>query len=955
MPVLAAARCSRFLDYQGNEYPGFINLSCNYTGLDQSGLVTWEGTAEIAWIPGNPTNIDNRKNKVTWCFGRVVDLRVVNNSGGYERPKSIPKMYIYKALYNPRTERLRLELRDILGLLRDKSVDDFRNDFEEENDIVETAEIPEDEKIEACGFPGEEDYDETKFNDQQEKKKNKFWWEQWQKEGTENNISIISEIMRRLEISIQGTVMGSIRLPYTVSGSLLSACGDLAFKSLTPSYIWSNYAGQAIISRIDVNPPREKFYVSGVEDVDYSPVETGLNPISELIVLGRIKELDENAIQEETIEAENEYGVTFSYPMHCETITEIGPETTINSDGDALAAVDTIRTKICEYVTRFTKTIETKTEERYGSLFPESTATDHSPGDWIQSYRKIEKQFYDACTGALLKKVVTEYNVWGKVFGAYYGNHLDYVIDPYGFGTIEIAIPQGSISTYADLARYATTLIRDKTETTRHYYKKQKLYKTTVETEEPKYKILTDFAQPRIINSPYSGYSITASSIETWTEWGNNHQTHTLVESDALNRANNAAVQRQEEHLLEELTNSAVFVNGVRDPNSLIPTFNQQVYTRLYTFNTGSVSSNTPIMVIRLNTVALPKSLVSAKERLTLVGKRTISESSREGLANAPATEYLPRGKASESNGSSESNEANEVNKNATEKWINKPIVFRKKWEDAKSSEFLPSREIVDLGEVATAEIVDAIGEIIYYLRQGQSLTHELILPFTQDWISGSFKPTFRVDVRECEDTYCHLAHGITMEFSQKENSLSLELLWLGETSTSSAITFNREISYFTITSLPSESQGVLYLEGGGLSLGQEIPVTSLSNLVFTPVSVGFTGATFSYSATGGGTEGGSPVVSSSPLVVSLTPASGVSNVVVTESEALVSTVVVGSTGNTQVSLPIDLESNFIPIEKTVDDTFDYTYQLKNILRRLKSSQQERLSLQLIDRTKIYL
>ena len=281
--------------------------------------------------------------------------------------------------------------------------------------------------------------------------------------------------------------------------------------------------------------------------------------------------------------------------------------------------------------------------------------------------------------------------------------------------------------------------------------------------------------------------------------------------------------------------------------------------------------------------------------------------------------------------------------------------MFRKKWEDAKGSEFLPSREIVDLGEVATAEIVDAIGEIIYYLRQGQSLTHELILPFTQDWISGSFKPTFRVDVRECEDTYCHLAHGITMEFSQKENSLSLELLWLGETSTSSAITFNREISYFTITSLPSESQGVLYLEGGGLYLGQEIPVTSLSNLVFTPASVGFTGATFSYSATGGGIEGGSPVVSSSPLVVSLTPASGVSNVVVTESEALVSTVVVGSTGNTQVSLPIDLESNFIPIEKTVDDTFDYTYQLKNILRRLKSSQQERLSLQLIDRTKIYL
>lgn len=950
MPVLAAARCSRFLDYQGNEYPGFINLSCNYTGLDQSGLITWEGTAEIAWVPDNPTNIDNRKNKVTWCFGRVVDLRVVNDSGSYERPKSIPKMYIYKALYNPKTERLRLELRDILGLLRDKSIDDFRNDFDEENDF-ETEPNKETEPV-SCGFPDDEDFDNTEFEEQQERKKNKFWWEQWQKEGTEQNISIISEIMRRLGISIQGTVTGSIRLPYTVSGSLLSACGDLAFKSLTPSYIWSNYLGNAIISRIDINPPRGKFYVSGSDDISYESVETGLNPISELIVLGRVKELDENAIQEETIEAENEYGVTFSYPMHCETITETGPETIINSDGDALAAVDTIRTKICEYVTRFTKTIKTETEERYGSLFPESTDTDHSPGEWIQSYRKIEKQFYDACTGALLKKVVTEYNVWGKVFGAYYGNHLDYVIDPYGFGTIEIAIPQGLISPYSDTARYDTTLIRDRTETTRYYYKKQKLYKTTIKVEEPKYKILTDFAEPRLSDEPYSGYSITASSVETWTEWGNKHQTHTLVESDALNRANNAAVQRQEEHLLEELTNSAVFVNGVKDPNSLIPKFNQQVYTRLYTYNTGTVSSNTPIEVIRFNTVELPKSLVSAKERLTLVGKRTISESSREGLANAPATEYLPRGKASESN------EANEVNKNATEKWIDKPVVYRKKWENARGSNFLPSREIVDLGEVATAEIVDAIGKIIYYLRQGQSLVHELNLPLTQDWISGVFNPVFRVDVRECEDTFCHLAHGITMEFSQKENSLLLELLWLGETSNSSPTTFNREVSYFTITSLPPESKGVLYLEGGGLSLGQEIPVSLLSSLTFTPAP-GFTGATFSYLATGGGTEGGTeggtPMVSSSPLVVNLTPASGVNNVVVAESEALVSTVVVSSTGNTQVSLPTDLESNFIPIEKTVDDEFTYTYQLKNLLRRLKSSQQERLSLQLIDRTKIYL
>ncbi len=108
MPVLADARCSKFYDYLNRDYPGFISLSCNYSSLDQSGLITWEGTAEIAWVPSNPSDIDNRRNRTTWCFGRVVNLKVVNDSGSFERPKCIPKMYIYKALYNQKTERLRL-------------------------------------------------------------------------------------------------------------------------------------------------------------------------------------------------------------------------------------------------------------------------------------------------------------------------------------------------------------------------------------------------------------------------------------------------------------------------------------------------------------------------------------------------------------------------------------------------------------------------------------------------------------------------------------------------------------------------------------------------------------------------------------------------------------------------------------------------------------------------------
>jgi hypothetical protein len=936
MPVLATARCSRFLDYQGNEYPGFINLSCNYTGLDQSGLITWEGTAEIAWVPGNPTNIDNRKNKVTWCFGRVVDLRVVNDSGNYERPKCIPKMYIYKALYNPHTERLRLELRDILGLLRDKSIDDFRNDFEEENDIE--TEIPEEEKekIEACGFPGEEDYDETKFNDQQNKKKDKFWWEQWQKEGTEQNIIIISEIMRRLEISIQGTVMGSIRLPYTVSGSLLSVCGDLAFKSLTPSYIWSNYAGRAIISRINIDPPREKFYVSGVGDIDYSPVENGLNPISELIVLGRVKELDDSDPDPELDEDGN--------PMKCEVITETGPETVIDPGGNATAIIDLSVTTICEVVTQFKKVITTERKERYGLLFPDSLVPESNPQQWIDlSYKKTEEQFYDACTGALIKKVITEWNPWGKVFGEFYSKHLDFVIDPDEFGLLNSDFSTTLISPYADYASSDPTLIKDRTETAIYSYKKQKLWKIETTVEEHMSKVLTDYHDALPANNIFGAdtlnpYKITASSLEQWYEWGNGHQTHILIERDCLNRQNSAAVVKREEYLSQSLA----------DLGADIPAFEQEVFSRFYAVDSTD-PEGTQVPSIRFNTVVLPKSLISPAERLALIEKRTITESSREGLANPPATEYLPRGKAN-----------NEVNKNATEKWIDKPVVYRKKWEDAKSSEFLPSREITDLGEVITGEIVNAVGEVIYYLRQGQSYIHELILPFTQDWISGSFKPTFRVDVKECEDAYCHLAHGISMDFSQKENSLLMELLWLGETSVSTPISSPQKVLSYNITSLPPSGEGVLYLEGVAVTSGQEIPAASISNLTFIPTTT-FSGATFSYVASGGIEGTPTPVVSPSALTVQLIPKTGVALTIPTTNPnippTVASTVVIDNTviENKPITLPVDLESNSIPIVKVVEDDFTYSYQLKTLLRRLKSNTIERLTLQSSDRTKIYL
>ena len=908
MPVLAVARCSQFLDYQGNSYPGFINLSCNYSSLDQSGLITWEGTAEIAWVPGNPTEIDNRKNKVTWCFGRVVDLRLVNDSGDYERPKCLPKMFIYKSLYDPKTERLRLELRDILGLLQDKSIDDFRNNFEDENDQQAPEET---EEPTACGFPNDDNFDQNEFDQQQEDRKDKYWWEQWQREGMERNINIISEIMRRLKIPLRGSVSGEIRLPYSVSGSLISACGELAFKSLTPSYIWSNHLGTAVISRINIDPPREKFYVSGVEDVDYNTIENGLNPISELIVLGRVKTLDETTPQEETDENGN--------PKHCETIVENGPETSVLPDGSSTNYIDLSITTICEVVEQFKKTITTTRKERYGLLFPDSSLPGVSPLMWVDpSYKKIEEQFYDACTGALLRKIITEYNPWGKVFGDFYNNHLNFYIEPTEFGIDSTDIDIGLIYPFADYARYDSTLIKDKTETVKYYYKKQKLYKIETTIEEPISKVLFDYHDALPGNAPpgediLNGYRVTSSSLEQWYEWGNNHQNHILIERDCLNRKDNNAITQRDEYLQQKRLDQG-------DP---LPLFEQVIYQRLTNSDT----------IIR--TVSLNQSLVTPTERLALIEKRTEDDSSREGLANPPATEYLPRGKA------------NQVNKNAVEKWIDRPVVFRKKWEDAQCSEWLPSREIIDLSEVATDEIIDTVGNAIYYLRQGQSFVHELILPVTQDWISGNFKPTFRVDVRECEDTYCHLAHGITLEFSQTENQILLELLWLGETGVTTPIITPQIVTAYTISTLPSELQGTLYFAGVPVGAGQTISADEISQLTFT-ASGAFTGTTFAYTATGGSAS------SSSSLVVSITPPSGVNEITISNSESLVSTVIVSASGSTSIGLPTDLESNAIAVIKTSDDEFTYRYQLKNTLRRLKSEIATRLNLQLSDRTKIY-
>lgn len=905
--ALLAARGVRFKDYLGRVYPGFINLSSNYSGLDQSGLITWEGTAEIAWVPSNPSEIDPRVNRQPWCFGRDVDLEIQDDSGSFKHPKCLPKMFIYKAFYNSKTERLKLELRCILGLLKDRSIDDFKENFEEENDIKEDED---EDIILSCGNPEDEDFNQAEYDKQQDEKESKYWWEQWQKEGTERNQNIISEIMRRLRISLSGSVSGEIRLPWTPSGSLIGVCGDLAFKSLTPSYIYSDDKGTANIERIDFSIPRSKIYQIGVHEADYEAVDNGLQPISELIVLGRVKELEED---EEPITTDAE-----GNPESCELIQEYGPPATVNSGGgelwwDILIA----ETTICETIFKSKKIITTTRRERYGLQFPDSPLPGVDPMMWSDpSYQKIVTQKFDLCTGMLKSEITQEYEAWGKVFGQWYSNHINYFVTVDSFG---IDFVPGGIYPFADYAQYDNTLILSKTTTkTYEYDGKRKLRRIETIVEEPISKALTTH------HLPVPGYAITASSTEIWKTWGNNHQSHILIERDCFERFNQQALKNREEWLQQQALDQG-----------MIYTFDQQTYVR-----TGPNSAD-------LTNENFPMSLIGYEERLALISKRTVNDHSREGLANAPATEHLPTG-----------SKDSQTNKAASEKWKDKVIEYRKKWEDANCSKYLSPREIVDLGEVADENIVDRIGSILYKLRQAQTILHELTVGLTDDYINGSFKPVFRTDVKECFNDFSYLSHGLGLEFSINENIVMHELMYRGKTSISSFTIQSNAVSNYTITSIPQASQGQLLLNGNPVVQGQAIASSEIQNLTFTPTST-FTGAQFEFTATD--TQGNT---SATPIINAIAPTSGVTTAYpqpstqgdYTNIHQSVSTVEQNAIANsTPVSIVVPSNPTFYDFPTVLEpEAITEENVLKETLRRLFMNAEQRLSLEITDRTKLY-
>ena len=172
MTTLTAARCVEFADYNGDGYPGFMTFSGSYDTISQSGLVIFNATVEICHHPDNPQSLDTRENFSTWAWCREVKFKVADDDGTMTIPKCLPKLYLKSAKYDPVNERLRLELTDILGIREVITIDDFKEDFDDEN-VIDDGEP---ERLQACGNPEDEDYN-SELAEEQENKKKSHWWE----------------------------------------------------------------------------------------------------------------------------------------------------------------------------------------------------------------------------------------------------------------------------------------------------------------------------------------------------------------------------------------------------------------------------------------------------------------------------------------------------------------------------------------------------------------------------------------------------------------------------------------------------------------------------------------------------------------------------------------------------------------------------------------------------------
>lgn len=761
--TLALTKSRKTLFKKNNSvYPGFISLSGSWDEFSMEGLCTFSGTIDIANIDSNPSTVDNRKNRTGWMFGTPVEIFVEDDNGDFVKPRILPKLYIKNANpYNPESRTLTLTVTCVLGLLSEYSLDHWKNPEKDPNDTEEPI-----------------------IDD---------WWADWEKKGKTTVSQIVSKIFQKLQIEMnagQTLPTTNVNLPWTPSG-LIASCGDLCFKSTAPSQLYSDENGKINISEINVKTPAMDLYLKiGRDEKLYQP--TGQDsPLSELIVTGEIPEIVPDS--EDTTNGEDGF-CTYS---QSEGLDYALGET---SGNNIILSTESVCEKTIKDGTKLIKIVTTIRHERMGLLYPDVIGKDKK--DMVKVLQKVQRQEFDTSqeNRLIFEETITK-EPWGRIFGGWYNNHLDWIISHGITGTGE----GSNISSFADEARFSTAFYQSRKEwKTYHYNLDKTLRKTVLTVWEPISKVLTTYNGSGIFESGFD-YDDTITEMET-EEWVKNrkNERHTKSSRATLEAKYSSAVESNDSYLREKknaeqpyLYKSPDGVEGiiaippgavgdwVRYPN-MAPI---SVKVRIWKPYSEMLNSD-GVFVTSVNGVQLyeglmhhydrdddihvvsfldwvDKNFVTKSQRLSLVSDTDKENQvlSRTGEAAPPPTENIPN---------------NEADDEKEPEYKNKIIVDRHTWEFPYPNIYKPPREFVSIGVVDNATVLRRIGEIIYFMRQGKSFSYEIVEPLTQYWIETDFKPLRRIDIEEPENNLIYLASGFTLELRDTESLILSQLYWLG-------------------------------------------------------------------------------------------------------------------------------------------------------------------------------
>jgi len=754
MTVNAAARPNKLL-VAGLEFPGFARFVCDENELDTSGLIYATGTVEIHDHHLNPQKLNDRLNR-WWCWGKKLEIQILNGNGTYKlHPRGT--QYLIRSFYNFADCQLTIQTGCLLSLLKNRSIDDFREDNKIPKETPSTQQEQQDGYTESTSVivisyssPGVSFTSSSSSGSPpppvvvpkgdltlpeifREFQKSKFYDIQ----------AVVTFLLGRAGATkIYGSVTGQIRGPINFSGSLIQQAGDLCFKASPPSYLWADKDGIRITKINITNNPTALVVVIGKDEIEYAPLDSGLDAIKELVVSGSIdkKNTEKPDGSTETVNPDGSKEKT--------SITQdFGPETIININGSPTTEVLLSTTTTVEKIEPGQKTVTTTKVERRGLAVP-GAKTNRSA--FVESYRSIKTQYFSQIpsnNGRLdyEEEIINEpvCKVFAGFFGAYADVNFTMPSSVTGVGGQTFPADNWLLNT--------TQILSSKTRTNYTYNSNGVQTATTSVTEEYISKILTNY-WPFIGTLAPSG-----QTTEQWMRWGSNEM-HRVTAKTTYQARFSAEIEAMDEKLWKDKV--SVNITEV----TAIPT-----YTRV-----GDVESSSTVSYSTRNINTFQ---VKHQTRMSLMTEKDGDkiELSRSGLANAPATEYLPAYSAAGTDGE------------GLDDWEDEEKKIKKHWNfDLECSGQTPPKEFASIGKVPTEAILKQIAAILYFYRQGKSKAYELTIALNDWWLSNLYRPVLTVQVVEPdENAMTYLLTGLNFSCEPDANLILGDLWWIGGTANS--------------------------------------------------------------------------------------------------------------------------------------------------------------------------